>query len=241
MIKRTLGPLQFPDELLNFITNPKIGLRAKGLLLHMLAQEDTFELNTKDLCIYNKDNPSIVNGAIKDLEKLGYIEVINKDKPNMSYIIYDSPQINVSTKFREQEHLKKAADNATKNYIKKYLTPDRHFKRDRSIDTYLQDLQSPEFPVDWNYIQNYICDWLTYDEFLLTEYWEIISIWKKVHSNFTCQFCGKKFNMMSKLNIHHKTYETHGMEHIPGVLENDLICLCESCHKTWHEQNSLTL
>ena len=119
MIKRTLGPLQFPDELLNFITNPKIGLRAKGLLLHMLAQEDTFELNTKDLCIYNKDNPSIVNGAIKDFEKLGYIEVINKDKPDMSYIIYDSPQINVSTKFREQERLKKAADNATKNYIKK--------------------------------------------------------------------------------------------------------------------------
>ena len=241
MIKRTLGPLQFPDELLNFITNPKIGLRAKGLLLHMLAQEDTFELNTKDLCIYNKDNPSIVNGAIKDLEKLGYIEVINKDKPDMSYIIYDSPQINVSTKFREQERLKKAADNATKNYIKKYLTPDRHFKRDHSIDTYLQELQSPKFPIGWNYIQNYICDRLTYDEFLLTEYWEIISIWKKVHSDFTCQFCGKKFNMMSKLNIHHHTYENHGREHLPYVIENVLVCWCEDCHKTWHEQNSLTL
>ena len=107
MIKRTLGPLQFPDELLNFITNPKIGLRAKGLLLHILAQEDTFELNTKDLCIYNKDNPSIVNGAIKDLEKLGYIEVLNKDKPDMSYIIYDTPQLQVSTKFKDQERLKR--------------------------------------------------------------------------------------------------------------------------------------
>ena len=113
MIKRNLGPLQFPDELLNFIRNPKIGLRAKGLLLHMLVQEDNFELNTKDLCIYNKDNPSIVNGAIKDLEKLGYIEVLNKDTPEMSYVIYDSPQVQVSTKFREQERLKKAADNAT--------------------------------------------------------------------------------------------------------------------------------
>ena len=73
MIKRKLGPLNLPEELLNFILNPKIDIKTKGLLFHLLAQSDDFELNTKDLSIYNKDKPSAINAAIKELEKLGYI------------------------------------------------------------------------------------------------------------------------------------------------------------------------
>lgn len=241
MIKRKLGPLNLPEELLNFILNPKIDIKTKGLFLHLLAQSDDFELNTKDLSIYNKDKPSAINTAIKELEKLGYIEVLNKNTAEMSYIIYDTPQLQVSTKFKDQERLKKAADQATKQFIKTYLTPNKHFKRIQSIDSYLRDLQSPEFQVDWNYIESYINNWLSYEEFLLTEYWEIISIWKKIHSNFTCQNCGKKFSLMSKLNIHHKTYENHGREHLQYVLDNDLICWCEDCHKAWHAQNNLSV
>jgi hypothetical protein len=239
MIKREYERIKLPVVLHDFINNPRVDLKSKGLLMYLLLQQDDFDLNTKDLSLYNKDAASTLASAIKDLERLGYIEVINRDTPKMSYIIYDTPQLQVSTKFKDQERIKKAADKATKTFIKNYLTPDRHFKRDRSIDTYLHEMQNPEFDVDWEYIEIYIRDMLSYEEFLLTEYWEIISIWKKIHSNFICQNCGKKYTVMSKLNIHHHTYESHGREHIPYVLDNDLVCWCEDCHKEYHMNNSL--
>ena len=241
MIKRSIDKPELNPDLINFINNTKVSLKAKGLLLFLLLQQDDFELNTKDLAIYNKDNTGSIYSTIAELEKLGYIEVLNKNTPEMQYVIYDTPQIQVSAKFKDQAAKKRAADNATKNFIKLYLTPDKHFKRDRSIEQYLLDLREPLFPVDWEVIRDYIENQLTYSEFLLTEYWEIISIWKKIHSNFTCQNCGKSFKIMSKLNIHHKSYLRHGEEHLQDVIDNDLICWCEDCHKDWHEHNEMPL
>ena len=236
MINRSFD-FKLNTNIQNFINNPKINLKTKGLLVWLLSQPDDFKLNTKDISVYNKDSANSTYTAIRELEKLGYVEAINPGTSEMYYNIYDTPQIANSTKFKEQERTRRRADNITKTYIRKYLVPDRHFKRVWSIDTYLYDLQNPEFAVDWNFINGYINHQLSYDEFLRTEYWEIISIWKKVHSNFTCEKCGKKFNIMSKLNIHHKTYEIHGQEHLQTVIDNDLCCLCEDCHMQEHKLN----
>lgn len=70
---------------------------------------------------------------------------------------------------------------------------------------------------------------LKYEEFLKTKYWRSVS--RCLRSMRKCELCGSTEN----LQIHHKTYEHHGQEHL--YLE-DLQCLCKDCHlKVHHELN----
>lgn len=47
-----------------------------------------------------------------------------------------------------------------------------------------------------------------------------------------CVFCGSRH----KLEVHHKTYQRFGNEQL-----NDLVTLCEACHKKTHDQTSLRI
>lgn len=69
---------------------------------------------------------------------------------------------------------------------------------------------------------------MPYKKFLNTLYWEIIRNYVFKKSNFSCELCLKKGDT---LNIHHKTYSSHGEElfHL-----EDLIVLCRSCHEKTH-------
>ena len=69
---------------------------------------------------------------------------------------------------------------------------------------------------------------LIYNNFLLTNYWRLIS--KYLRLNNKCKNCGS----ISKLVVHHKSYENHGDEinHL-----NDLVVLCEKCHNRFHKEN----
>lgn len=73
---------------------------------------------------------------------------------------------------------------------------------------------------------------LNYSDFLQTPYWKIVSKYKKSQNDFKCQLC----NSGGTLNVHHKTYARHGYEHLTDVIKNDLICLCENCHKKFHDK-----
>jgi len=46
-----------------------------------------------------------------------------------------------------------------------------------------------------------------------------------------CQVCNSSY----ELTVHHRTYVDFGQEDV-----NDLICLCWSCHKLFHEHRRLT-
>ena len=71
---------------------------------------------------------------------------------------------------------------------------------------------------------------LPYKEFLKTPYWKAVAQRVMYIANYSCQLCSKNKVI---LNIHHKTYEHHGLEH--NYLE-DLICLCYECHEQFHEK-----
>lgn len=110
-------------------------------------------------------------------------------------------------------------------YITNYLDPQLNWYNFVSTEKQMLKLQSVE--VNWDIIADYINHQLTYTEFLHTAYWNGISNSIKANSNFKCELCGSKY----KLNVHHKTYKHHGYElqHM-----EDLICVCEDCHKNLH-------
>lgn len=78
-------------------------------------------------------------------------------------------------------------------------------------------------------IQNNI-QHIHYNDFLNTLYWKYIrfSVLKK--HKFQCLFCGTKDN----LQVHHRTYKNHGLEHKEYIQDKDLIVVCEKCHNKIH-------
>lgn len=73
---------------------------------------------------------------------------------------------------------------------------------------------------------------LTYNDFLKTTYWKGIKEYKLNKANHKCALCNSKKN----LNVHHKTYERHGLEHLYEVADEDLIVLCKDCHAKFHDK-----
>lgn len=68
-----------------------------------------------------------------------------------------------------------------------------------------------------------------YDEYLKSEYWQLVSKAVKGRADFRCQVC----NSQHDLQAHHRTYEHRGREldHL-----SDLICMCRRCHGIFHGQ-----
>lgn len=66
---------------------------------------------------------------------------------------------------------------------------------------------------------------LDYCDYLETEHWKNTRKRKLYSVKFKCQICNSK----SKLNVHHRTYESLGDEKM-----YDLTVLCRNCHKLYH-------
>lgn len=68
---------------------------------------------------------------------------------------------------------------------------------------------------------------LPYEVFLSTAYWFSVSQTAKANAGMRCQVC----NGCNELNVHHRTYDTHGREHSNMM---DLVVLCSRCHGLFH-------
>jgi hypothetical protein len=68
---------------------------------------------------------------------------------------------------------------------------------------------------------------LAYQNFLNTAYWFAVSHTAKARAGMRCQVC----NSPQSITTHHRTYDTHGREHLNM---NDLVVLCENCHGLFH-------
>lgn len=73
---------------------------------------------------------------------------------------------------------------------------------------------------------------MPYNKFLETDYWKIVSKYKRYISNNECRMCGSE-NV--ELHIHHKSYIHRGQEHYYCHDDKELICLCAGCHKKLHK------
>lgn len=81
-------------------------------------------------------------------------------------------------------------------------------------------------PISWDIIRIKLMQ-LEYKDFLKTYYWKAIRLYM-IHKNGDhCTLCSSESN----LNVHHKTYDHHGLE---LFFLDDLIVLCVNCHAKEH-------
>lgn len=111
-------------------------------------------------------------------------------------------------------------DFATEKFIKDYI----HNDLEISPYKYGFEFTTMKFAyVDWNKIR-IVLSQLPYRAFLQTNYWKIISSYLKYKNGGHCNRCPSE----THLNVHHITYDHHGME---LFFLDDLEVLCEKCHR----------
>lgn len=118
-------------------------------------------------------------------------------------------------------------------YIANYLSPNKKFNTNVSASEkahIIMDiaLYHHEF---YEKIEEAVKS-LDYRVFLNTPYWDGVRNYKFIRSKYRCELCGNA----GKLNAHHKTYQNHGREHVKSVADNDLIVLCQECHRKFHDK-----
>lgn len=170
----------------------------------------------------------------KLMQVLGYSNTYSCDK-----YVYHCETCEIEDKNREriesERQRKINEENArirSKQYIEIYLDPNRSFKKEVSsnekIDSIMGRFYSHNFDEE---IKETVLE-MDYYDFLKTPYWDGIRNYKLKRAKYCCELCGGK----GVLNVHHKTYENHGREHIRIIADKDLIVLCKDCHEKFHDK-----
>lgn len=114
-----------------------------------------------------------------------------------------------------------------KEFIKTYLNPNMVWNKKVTPCKKIRILQS-KLPIRHSEVSSYIKT-MSYQDFLQTLYWKGISDYKKMKADYRCELC----NSTGVLNVHHRCYSIHGDE---LYSLNDLIVLCQDCHRTFHHK-----
>ena len=78
-----------------FIFNKEMSLKAKGLLCHLLALPESWDLYVEEVKKWHKDGKKAIYSAFKELSELGYIERLQKREKGLfkgyEYIVHEVP------------------------------------------------------------------------------------------------------------------------------------------------------
>jgi hypothetical protein len=78
-----------------FIFNKDMSLKAKGLLCHLLALPETWDLYVEEVEKWHKDGKKAIYSAFKELSELGYVErTTQREKGKIvkwDYVVYEKP------------------------------------------------------------------------------------------------------------------------------------------------------
>ena len=78
-----------------FIFNKDMSLKAKGLLCHLLALPETWDLYVDEVEKWHKDGKKAIYSAFKELSELGYMERLQKRERGLfkgyEYIVHEVP------------------------------------------------------------------------------------------------------------------------------------------------------
>jgi hypothetical protein len=78
-----------------FIFNKDMSLKAKGLLCHLLALPESWDLYVEEVEKWHKDGKKAIYSAFKELSALGYVErTTQREKGKIvkwDYVVYEKP------------------------------------------------------------------------------------------------------------------------------------------------------
>lgn len=78
-----------------FIFNKDMSLKAKGLLCHLLALPESWDLYVEEVEKWHKDGKKAIYSAFKELSQLGYVErSTQREKGKIvkwDYVVYEKP------------------------------------------------------------------------------------------------------------------------------------------------------
>ena len=111
-----------------FIFNKQMSLKAKGLLCHLLALPETWDLYVEEVEKWHKDKKDSIYSGFKELMSLGYVQRIQKRESGkfkgFDYIVFEKPKMDLSeTVLSETEnpHLLNTNNKLNTDIIKKKL------------------------------------------------------------------------------------------------------------------------
>lgn len=163
---------------------------------------------------YLKDNTIIKPHICKDCKEIS-------NNALKDYVLLNKEKI-----VTEEDKDKLLQTNLMINTISYYTNP--YYKNIDESDSDLYDFFFKRKESSWYKLLYVIINKLSYDDFLKTKYWEYVRNKKFKQSGHKCEVC----NCEDHLQIHHKTYTHHGMEHL---FLDDLSVLCYDCHKKIHD------
>ena len=83
-----------------FIFNKDMSLKAKGLLCHLLALPETWDLYVEEVEKWHKDKKDSIYSGFKELMSLGYVKRIQKRESGkfkgFDYIVFEKPKMDLS-------------------------------------------------------------------------------------------------------------------------------------------------
>lgn len=216
-----------PNDLLQIIFNKLSGKQGNviKLIIYLIgtAGDGSFSISEKQVCNVTGMLKSTYIEARKTLKDLNWIElkngkiylnfdIIRGKKPYIKDIPRSFKEIHDSASLEEQQYM----DILLKRYNPK---KDNSFAQEKYIE--LREVER---------LNNFIeyANKMPYSDYLATVYWHMVSYEKKCWVKNICQLCGTE----KKLQVHHNKYNNRGWEH--KFLNEDLICLCSSCHSKFH-------
>jgi hypothetical protein len=117
----------------------------------------------------------------------------------------------------------------TKDLINTYLNPNYSWSKEAKQSSWFWEVKNKTNFADTEEIAHFI-QTMSYKDFLKTPYWKAIAVKVRQNAGYSCQMSKSH---KTQLQVHHRSYEHHGYEHLH--LE-DLVCICKNCHQTHHEQ-----
>jgi hypothetical protein len=168
------------------------------------------------------------------ISKTKLFEIVRGLRKNGSYLILCPPCQQIKSERdlqRIAQRPKEIVQNTTGEMLR-MISPTCSWNSDIPFSDRLFHLQQAWDSCDKELVERKIKE-LDYSDFLKTPYWICISGTVRYRSKFKCQLC----NSLSRLHVHHKTYEHHGLEIL--FFKEDLICLCADCHETFHQNRKV--